>query len=166
MKAQSAAIAPGVAGEKRRSKAVCHTFRFVHLPVSAGGPIVAVSTLFVKAAKCRFAMNMYRLENKCHPRMSQLKTAGTQKRSPFPPAAGHPPFPPSQKIRNGIEPLLGGKGAPFYSTFQLSRRFKMLSASLNGGFSGTSFVCVKLLPQSCKVCALALNRHGGSVEPP
>ena len=36
---------------KAREQSSCHTFRFVHLPVSAGGPIIAVSTLFVEAAK-------------------------------------------------------------------------------------------------------------------
>ena len=36
---------------KAKKQSICHTFRFVHLPVSAGGPIVAVSTLFVEAAK-------------------------------------------------------------------------------------------------------------------
>ena len=45
---------------KAKKQSICHTFRFVHLPVSAGGPIVAVSTPFVKAAKCRFALNMHR----------------------------------------------------------------------------------------------------------
>ena len=34
-----------------KEQSICHTFRFVHLPVSAGEPIVAVSTLFVEAAK-------------------------------------------------------------------------------------------------------------------
>ena len=36
---------------KAKKQKICHTFRFVHLPVSAGGPIVAVSTLFAEAAK-------------------------------------------------------------------------------------------------------------------
>ena len=36
---------------KAREQSNCHTLRFVHLPVSAGGPIVAVSTLFAEAAK-------------------------------------------------------------------------------------------------------------------
>ena len=36
---------------KAKKQSICHTFRFVHLPVSAGEPIVAVSTLFVEAAK-------------------------------------------------------------------------------------------------------------------
>ncbi len=36
---------------KAREQSSCHTLRFVHLPVSAGGPIVAVSTLFAEAAK-------------------------------------------------------------------------------------------------------------------
>ena len=36
---------------KAKKQSICHTFRFVHLPVSAGGPIVAVSTLFAEAAK-------------------------------------------------------------------------------------------------------------------
>ena len=34
-----------------RSSRTSYRFRFVHLPVSAGEPIVAVSTLFVEAAK-------------------------------------------------------------------------------------------------------------------
>ena len=36
---------------KAREQSSCHTLRFVHLPVSASGPIVAVSTLFAEAAK-------------------------------------------------------------------------------------------------------------------
>ena len=36
---------------KAKKQSICHTFRFVHLPVSASEPIVAVSTLFVEAAK-------------------------------------------------------------------------------------------------------------------
>jgi len=40
VKAQAAAVAPGVAEEKQAGKAVCHTFRFMHLPVSAREPYI------------------------------------------------------------------------------------------------------------------------------
>lgn len=58
-----------------------------HLPLFTAAcfreeTIVAVSTLFAKAAKCLFELNMHRSENKCRPRRSQLKTVGTQKVSP------------------------------------------------------------------------------------
>ena len=36
---------------KAREQSNCHILRFVHLPVSAGGPIVAVSTPFAEATK-------------------------------------------------------------------------------------------------------------------
>ena len=39
--------------------------------------------------------------------------------------------------------LRGGQGAPFCSTLQLSRYFKMLSWSYNGGFFGNSNWCRK-----------------------
>lgn len=42
----------------------------------------------------------------------------------------------------------------------------MLSWFYKGGFSGTSFVCDKWLPQSHRPARVALNRQGGSVEPP
>lgn len=45
--------------KKAREQSNCHTLRFVQLPVSAGGPIVAVSTLFAEAAK-----NLPRAANK------------------------------------------------------------------------------------------------------
>ena len=41
------------------------------------------------------ALQEFSVKEKSVAFQSQLKTAGTQKRSPFPPAAGHPPFPPS-----------------------------------------------------------------------
>ena len=99
--------------------------------------------------------------------MTQLKTVGTQKRSPFPPAAGHPPFPPSEKIRNVIEPLLGGKGAPFCSTLQLSHSFKMLNWFYKWRLWRYIFVWEKLLPQSHRAAASvipALNRQGGNIR--
>ena len=43
VKAQAAAVAPGVAEEKQAGKAVCHTFRFVQLPVSAREPYVLLA---------------------------------------------------------------------------------------------------------------------------
>lgn len=115
-----------------------------HLPLFTAAcfreeTIVAVSTLFAKAAKCLFELNMHRSENKCRPRRSQLKTVGTQKVSP----------------------------PPFCSTLQLSRSFKLLSWPYNGGFSGTIFVWEKVLPQSHRAgtsATPALNRQGGNIR--
>jgi len=60
---------------------------------------------------------------------------------------------------------LGGiKGATFCSTLQLSHRFKLLTSSVKGGFSGTSFVWEKWLPQSHRGQAPALNRQGGNIR--
>ena len=96
----------------KRYGTATRTLRFLHLPVSAGGPIVAVSTLFVKAAKCRFALNIGRLMNKCLPRGSQLKTAGTQKVFPLSPL--RTPLTPSQK--NKVCNLtLGGTGGTLFA---------------------------------------------------
>ena len=58
----------------------------------------------------------------------------------------HPPTTPFQKIRNVIEPLSGGiRGQTFCSTLQLSRSFKMLSASYKGGFFGNYFRMGKMV---------------------
>ena len=96
----------------KRYGTATRTLRFLHLPVSAGGPIVAVSTLFVKAAKCHFALNMHRSENKCRPRRSQLKTAGTQKVFPLSPL--RTPLTPSQKNKE-CNPSLGGTGGTLFA---------------------------------------------------
>ena len=63
-----------------------------------------------------------------------------------------------------LSKLRGDRGHPFCSTLQLSRSFKMLRASLKGGFLGTSFVWEKWLPQSHRGQAPALNRQGGNVR--
>ena len=63
-----------------------------------------------------------------------------------------------------LSKLRGDRGHPFCSTLQLSRSFKMLRASLKGGFSGTSFVWEKWLPQSHRGQAPALNRQGGNIR--
>lgn len=96
----------------KRYGTATRTLRFLHLPVSAGGPIVAVSTPFVKAAKCRFALNMHRPENKFRPRRSQLKTAGTQKVFPLSPL--RTPLSPSQKNKE-CYPSLGGTGGTLFA---------------------------------------------------
>lgn len=63
-----------------------------------------------------------------------------------------------------LSKLRGDRGNTFCSTLQLSRSFKMLRASLKGGFSGTSFVWEKWLPQSHRGQAPALNRQGGNIR--
>ena len=71
------------------------------------------------------------------PRRSQLKTAGTQKVFPLSPL--RTPLTPSQKNKECYLSLGGDRGHPFCSKLQLSRSFKMLSSSYNGGFFGNSF---------------------------
>ena len=52
--------------------------------------------------------------------------------------------------------LRGDSGHPFCSTLQLSRSFKMLSRSYNGGFFGNSFWCV---PNYCLYRAAQRGLH-------
>ena len=91
-----------------------------------------------------------------------LKLRARKRFSPFPPAAGHPPTTPFQKIRNVIEPLSGGiRGQTFCSTLQLSPSFKVLSWSYKGGFSGTSFVWENCLSRTgtASACAPSARRQ-------
>ena len=91
-------------------------YRFADPPLCASAcfrrrAIVAVSTPFVKAAKCRFALNMHRYRNKCRPRRSQLKTAGTQKVFPLSPL--RTPLTPSPKNKECYLSLRGTGGTLF-----------------------------------------------------
>ena len=56
-------------------------------------------------------------------------------------------------VRGGLR---GDSGHPFCSTLQLSRSFKMLSRSYNGGFFGNSFWCV---PNYCLYRAAQRGLH-------
>lgn len=82
----------------------------------------------------------------------------------FPLSPLRTPLSPSQKIKNAIL-AYGGQGAPFYSTLQLSRYFKMLSWSYKVGFLGTIFVY-----ESCFLAQWLVShrtrQQGGVVTPP
>ena len=100
------------------------------------------------------------------PRVSQLKNGGTQKCFPLPPAAGHPPKPPSQKIKNAIVPALGWQGATLLLSIAAAPPF--LSCSINltlAAFWGTIFVY-----ESCFLAQWLVShrtrQQGGVVTPP
>ena len=96
-----------------------------------------------------------------------LKLRARKRFSPFPPAAGHPPTRPFQKLRNAIEPLSGGiRGQTFCSTLQLSRSFKMLSWFYSGGFSGTSCVWENCLYRPGDKPLRSIGKAATSVLPP
>ena len=75
-------------------------------------------------------------------------------------------FSPFQKIRNVIEPLSGGiRGQTFCSTLQLSRSFKMLSASYKGGFFGNYFRMGKMVASIAQAPLVpARLKQGGNVR--
>ena len=100
--------------------------------------------------------------------MSQLKTVGTQKVSPFPPAAGHPPTTPFQKIMNAIKPLSGGlRGQPFAQHCSCPTVLRCSVGLTMAAFLGTIFVWEKWLPQSPrdKPCAQSARRQRPCCRP-
>ena len=101
----------------------------------------------------------------CRPRVSQLKTVGTQKVSPFPPAAGHPPHNPLPKNIECYIPLSGGlRGKPFAQHCSCPAVLRCSVGLTMAAFLGTIFVWEKWLPQSHRGQAPALNRQGGNVR--
>ncbi len=66
MQAQSAAVASGVAEESRRSKAFCHTFRFVHRRGSGDGQGEVERQIHDRARREDQRGNAMRLEEAVH----------------------------------------------------------------------------------------------------
>lgn len=80
----------------------------------------------------------WNVNEKCIWWVSQLKTVGTQKVSPFPPAAGHPPTTPFQKKRYAIKPLSGGlRGQPFAQHCSCPTVLRCSVGSTMAAFLGT-----------------------------
>lgn len=90
---------------------------------------------------------------------------GTQKVSPFPPAAGHPPHNPLPKNIECYIPLSGGlRGKPFAQHCNCPTVLRCSVGLTMAAFLGTIFVWEKWLPQSHRGQAPALNRQGGNVR--
>ena len=93
----------------------------------------------------------------------QLKTAGTQKVFPLSPL--RTPLTPSQKNKE-CNPSLGGTGGTLFTQHYSCPAVLRCYIGSCGRLSGYRFVCDKWLPQSRSPSRAALNRQGGSVEPP
>lgn len=94
------------------------------------------------------------------------KTSGHAKGFPPSPAAGHPPTPPFQKLRNVIEPLSGGLGGkPFAQHYSCPACFRCSEHRTVAAFWGTIFMY-----ESCFLSQWLVShrtrQQGGSVEPP
>lgn len=102
----------------------------------------------------------------CLPRVSQLKTVGTQKVSPFPPAAGHPPHNPLPKNIECNIPLSGGlRGQPFAQHCSCPTVLRCSVGLTMAAFLGTIFVY-----ESCFLAQWLVShrtrQQGGVVTPP
>ena len=93
----------------------------------------------------------------------QLKTAGTQKVFPLSPL--RTPLTPSQKNKV-CNPSLGGTGGTLFTQHYSCPAVLRCYIGSCGRLLGYRFVCDKCLPQSRSPARAALNRQGGSVEPP
>lgn len=94
--------------------------------------------------------------------MSQQKQAGTQKRSPFPPPRGIP-LSPFVKSKEWYLTALGGKVAPFCSTFQLSGLFCLLHALQNRRPVRNTYHRLTDLCLIQTTTRVVLIRHGGTL---
>ena len=93
----------------------------------------------------------------------QLKTAGTQKVFPLSPL--RTPLTPSQKNKE-CNLSLGGTGGTLFTQHYSCPAVLRCYIGSCGRLSGYRFVCDKWLSQSRSPARAALNRQGGSVEPP
>jgi len=125
---------------------------------------VAVRTLFAKAAKGLHRAENWSWKKKVSSERSQLKIAGTQKCSPFPPLRT-PSF-PLPKNKECYSSLGGERGHPFAQHCSCPAILRCSIGLTKAAFWGTIFVWEKVLPQSHRAGVNAtpvLNRQGGNV---